>query len=61
MQYLQDCAIEARLPSEFLYIDEIGLGDKGQLFALLKVLGGRLRRIDAQLHHRDIGIRVHFD
>ncbi len=30
VQYLQDCATEAGLPSEFLYIDEIGLGEKGQ-------------------------------
>ncbi len=30
VQYLQDCATQAGLPSEFLYIDEIGLGDKGQ-------------------------------
>ncbi|AXF78376.1 glutathionylspermidine synthase family protein [Erwinia tracheiphila] len=30
VQYLQDCATEAGLPTEFLYIDEIGLGEKGQ-------------------------------
>lgn len=30
VQYLQDCAAEAGLPSEFLYIDDIGLGEKGQ-------------------------------
>ena len=30
VQYLQDCATEAGLPSEFLYIDEIGLGEKGE-------------------------------
>ena len=30
VQYLQDCAQEAGLPTEFLYIDEIGLGEKGQ-------------------------------
>lgn len=30
VQYLQDCASEADLPTEFLYIDEIGLGEKGQ-------------------------------
>ncbi|MDY4376390.1 glutathionylspermidine synthase family protein [Pectobacterium brasiliense] len=30
VQYLQDCALEAGLPSEFLYIEEIGLGEKGQ-------------------------------
>ncbi|KQN64472.1 MULTISPECIES: glutathionylspermidine synthase family protein [unclassified Erwinia] len=30
IQYLQDCATEAGLPSEFLYMDEIGLGERGQ-------------------------------
>ncbi|AWK14691.1 glutathionylspermidine synthase family protein [Candidatus Fukatsuia symbiotica] len=30
VQYLQDCALDAELPSEFLFIDEIGLGEKGQ-------------------------------
>ncbi|RLM27581.1 hypothetical protein BIY29_02765 [Brenneria alni] len=30
VQYLQDCALEAGLPSEFLYMEEIGLGEKGQ-------------------------------
>ncbi|ADM96562.1 glutathionylspermidine synthase family protein [Dickeya dadantii] len=30
VQYLQDCAQEAGVPSQFLYIDEIGLGDRGQ-------------------------------
>ncbi|SQI42872.1 Bifunctional glutathionylspermidine synthetase/amidase [Leminorella richardii] len=30
VQYLQDCANEAGLPNEFLYIEEIGLGEKGQ-------------------------------
>lgn len=30
VQYLQDCATEAGLPNEFLFIDEIGLGEKGQ-------------------------------
>ena len=30
VQYLQDCALEAGLPTEFLYIEEIGLGEKGQ-------------------------------
>src|SRR5476649_162129 len=30
VQYLQDCALEAELASEFLYIEEIGLGDRGQ-------------------------------
>ncbi|MBS0877839.1 MULTISPECIES: glutathionylspermidine synthase family protein [unclassified Tatumella] len=30
VQYLQDCASEAGLPNEFLYIDDIGLGEKGQ-------------------------------
>lgn len=31
VQYLQDCATEAGLPNKFLYIEEIGLGEKGQL------------------------------
>ncbi|VFS59922.1 Bifunctional glutathionylspermidine synthetase/amidase [Kluyvera cryocrescens] len=30
VQYLQDCAAEAGVATEFLYIDEIGLGEKGQ-------------------------------
>ena len=30
VQYLQDCALEAELASEFLYIEEIGLGERGQ-------------------------------
>lgn len=30
IQYLQDCAAEAGLYTEFLYMDEIGLGEKGQ-------------------------------
>ncbi|RXK33180.1 hypothetical protein BBD39_04085 [Arsenophonus endosymbiont of Bemisia tabaci Asia II 3] len=30
IQYLQDCAHEANIPNEFLYIDQIGLGEKGQ-------------------------------
>jgi len=30
VQYLQDCATEAGLPNDFLFIDEIGLGEKGQ-------------------------------
>lgn len=30
VQYLQDCALEAGLASEFLYIEEIGLGERGQ-------------------------------
>ncbi len=28
IQYLQDCATEAEIATEFLYIDEIGLGEK---------------------------------
>lgn len=31
VQYLQDCADEAGLPHQFLFIEEIGLGEKGQL------------------------------
>jgi len=30
VQYLQDCAAEAEVASEFLYIEDIGLGEKGQ-------------------------------
>ncbi len=30
VQYLQDCALEAELASEFLFIEEIGLGERGQ-------------------------------
>ncbi|EIM6184172.1 glutathionylspermidine synthase family protein [Escherichia coli] len=30
IQHLQDCATEAEIATEFLYIDDIGLGEKGQ-------------------------------
>ncbi len=30
VQYLQDCALEADLPNAFLFIEEIGLGERGQ-------------------------------
>ncbi|MEQ1975757.1 glutathionylspermidine synthase family protein [Xenorhabdus sp. SGI240] len=30
IQYLQDCAAEADIPTEFLFIEDIGLGEKGQ-------------------------------
>ncbi|MDR0805241.1 MAG: glutathionylspermidine synthase family protein [Enterobacteriaceae bacterium] len=30
VQYLQDCANEAELANEFLFMEEIGLGEKGQ-------------------------------
>jgi glutathionylspermidine synthase len=30
VQYLQDCAYDAELATEFLFIEEIGLGEKGQ-------------------------------
>ncbi|MGK2946267.1 MAG: glutathionylspermidine synthase family protein [Candidatus Malihini olakiniferum] len=30
VQYLQDCALESGLPTVFLYMEEIGLGEKGQ-------------------------------
>ncbi|BCU89146.1 hypothetical protein YP72344_06410 [Yersinia pseudotuberculosis] len=30
VQYLQDCALEAGLPTEFMFMEEIGLGEKGQ-------------------------------
>ena len=30
IQYLQDCAAEAEIATEFLYVEDIGLGEKGQ-------------------------------
>ncbi|MDC9590028.1 glutathionylspermidine synthase family protein [Xenorhabdus sp. XENO-10] len=30
IQYLQDCAAEAGVPTEFLFMEDIGLGEKGQ-------------------------------
>ncbi len=30
VQYLQDCANEAGIATEFLYVDDIGLGEKGE-------------------------------
>ncbi|WJY14685.1 glutathionylspermidine synthase family protein [Pectobacteriaceae bacterium CE90] len=30
VQYLQDCALEAGLANDFLFVEEIGLGEKGQ-------------------------------
>ncbi|MDC9595713.1 glutathionylspermidine synthase family protein [Xenorhabdus anantnagensis] len=30
IQYLQDCAAEADIPTEFLFMEDIGLGEKGQ-------------------------------
>ncbi|PFP21494.1 hypothetical protein COJ96_25635, partial [Bacillus sp. AFS073361] len=30
VQYLQDCAAEAEVATEFLYIEDIGLGERGQ-------------------------------
>ncbi|MDR0218226.1 MAG: glutathionylspermidine synthase family protein [Enterobacteriaceae bacterium] len=30
IQYLQDCASEADIPTEFLFIEDIGMGEKGQ-------------------------------
>jgi glutathionylspermidine synthase len=30
VQYLQDCAAEAEVASEFVYMEDIGLGEKGQ-------------------------------
>ncbi|WP_411898986.1 glutathionylspermidine synthase family protein, partial [Salmonella enterica] len=30
IQYLQDCSAEAEIATEFLYYDEIGVGEKGQ-------------------------------
>lgn len=45
VQYLQDCAQEAGLPSRFLYIDEIGLGERGQFTDLDDQVIGNLFKL----------------
>ncbi|MFU9135401.1 glutathionylspermidine synthase family protein [Erwinia tasmaniensis] len=45
VQYLQDCATEAGLPSEFLFMDEIGLGEKGQFTDLNDQVIGNLFKL----------------
>lgn len=45
MQYLQDCAQEAGLPTEFLFMEEIGLGEKGQFTDLQDQVIGNLFKL----------------
>ena len=45
VQYLQDCALEAGLPTEFLYIEEIGLGEKGQFTDMQNQVIGNLFKL----------------
>ncbi len=45
VQYLQDCAAEAELASEFLYIEDIGLGEKGQFSDLQDQVIGNLFKL----------------
>ncbi|HAZ54214.1 MAG TPA: hypothetical protein DCY50_04100 [Franconibacter helveticus] len=45
VQYLQDCAAEAQLPGEFLFIEDIGLGEKGQFTDLQDQVIGNLFKL----------------
>ncbi len=45
VQYLQDCAAEAGLATEFLYIEDIGLGEKGQFTDLRDQVIGNLFKL----------------
>ncbi len=45
VQYLQDCALEAGLPTEFLYMEEIGLGEKGQFTDMQNQVIGNLFKL----------------
>ena len=45
VQYLQDCAAEAGLATEFLYIEDIGLGEKGQFTDLQDQVIGNLFKL----------------
>lgn len=45
VQYLQDCAQEAGLANDFLYIDDIGLGEKGQFTDLQDQVIGNLFKL----------------
>ena len=45
VQYLQDCAQEAGLPTEFLFMEEIGLGEKGQFTDLQDQVIGNLFKL----------------
>ncbi len=45
VQYLQDCAAEAGLATEFLYVEDIGLGEKGQFTDLQDRVIGNLFKL----------------
>ncbi|QCT18455.1 glutathionylspermidine synthase family protein [Jejubacter calystegiae] len=45
VQYLQDCANEADVASEFLYIEDIGLGEKGQFTDMQDQVIGNLFKL----------------
>ncbi|PHM66468.1 putative acid--amine ligase YgiC [Xenorhabdus stockiae] len=45
IQYLQDCASEAGIPTEFLFIEDIGLGEKGQFTDLQDQVIGNLFKL----------------
>ena len=45
VQYLQDCAAEAGVATEFLYIEDIGLGEKGQFTDLQDQVIGNLFKL----------------
>ncbi|MCW2479420.1 glutathionylspermidine synthase family protein [Candidatus Symbiopectobacterium sp. NZEC135] len=45
VQYLQDCALEAGLPTEFLFMEEIGLGEKGQFTDMQNQVIGNLFKL----------------
>lgn len=45
VQYLQDCALEAGVPTEFLFMEEIGLGEKGQFTDLQDQVIGNLFKL----------------
>ena len=45
VQYLQDCAAEAGLATEFLYVEDIGLGEKGQFTDLQDQVIGNLFKL----------------
>ncbi|PHM36709.1 glutathionylspermidine synthase family protein [Xenorhabdus innexi] len=45
IQYLQDCASEADIPTEFLFIENIGLGEKGQFTDLQDQVIGNLFKL----------------
>ncbi|REF26937.1 glutathionylspermidine synthase [Xenorhabdus cabanillasii] len=45
IQYLQDCASEAGIATEFLFIEDIGLGEKGQFTDLQDQVIGNLFKL----------------